>query len=79
MDIHVERVEVLETGHGLKQEYDHSSSVHGLDGPRHEIGRERFKVLQDAHAVRLTENAMRVFVVAVPEITSIACIDCLGL
>jgi hypothetical protein len=66
--VHGERVELLERRHRLEQQHDDAAALDRLDGAREQVGRQRLKVLQHAHAVGLAHDGVRLFVVAVANV-----------
>lgn len=65
---HGHGVELLERRHGLEQQHDDAATLNGFDGSSQQVGRQGFKILQNAHAKGVTQHGMRLFVVAITDV-----------
>jgi len=68
MDVHDDRVQLLQTGHRPHQKYHKSSSLDSLDGPAQQIGCKCFEILQDEHLICITQYFVRLLVICVPNL-----------
>ena len=68
MNIHDDRVQLLQTGHRPHQKYHKSSSLHSLNGPAQQIGCNCFEILQDEHLKCITQYFVRLLVIGVPNL-----------
>lgn len=68
MDVHRQGVELLQTAHTLEQHDDKTSSFDGFDGTGEKVGSDGFEVLQNAHAVGVSENLLRLLVVNIADV-----------
>ena len=68
MHVHRQRVQLRQRVHVGEQKDDDAPALHGLHRPRQQVGRQRLKVLQHEHTVRIPENLMRVVVIAVADV-----------
>ena len=66
--VHRDRVELLEGSQRVKEHDDNSTTLNCLQGPAEHVGRDRLEVLQDAHAEGLTQDLVRVLVVAITNV-----------
>ena len=65
MDGHGQRVTLLQALHTLEQQNYQATALDCLDGPGQKVGSDCLEVLQDAHAVRVAQDAVRVLVVGI--------------
>ena len=68
MDVHPQSIQRLERPHGRQQQDDRTASFDGLDCPGEQIGGDCLEVLQNAHPVRVSEDLVRLVVVAKPDL-----------
>ncbi len=61
---HDHRVELSQGRHVLEEDGDDAASLHRFDGSAKKVGGDRLEILQNQHAVGLTQNVLRVLVVA---------------
>ena len=72
VNVHRHGVQLLQAAHALQQEYNQSSTLYCFDRPCQEIGCKRFEILQDTHAVCVTQN---LFCFLVVDISDVLCRD----
>lgn len=65
---HGHGVQLLQRGHGLKQQNDQSTAFHGLDRPRQQVRRQGLEVLQDTHPVGVPKDLLGLFVVYIADV-----------
>lgn len=65
---HSHSVQLLKRTHGLEQQNNHTTSFDGLNGSCKGVGRNSFKVLEHTHAIRVTENLLRLLIVGVSDV-----------
>lgn len=68
MDIHGDRVELLQTGECVEQKHDNTSTFDSLNGSAENIGSDTLKILNNAHAKSLSQDLVGVLVVAVADV-----------
>lgn len=61
---HRHAVQSAQTFHALQEADNNSSTFNGFDCPGEQIRRDSFEILEDEHVERLTQNLVRVLVVA---------------
>lgn len=65
---HGHGVELLERRHALEQEDNDSTALNGLNSSGEQVGRKCFEILEDAHAVSVSENLLGLLVVSVTDV-----------
>lgn len=66
VDVHGQRVQLLEGRQRFQEQHNDAAAFHGFDRAAQQVGRQGFKVLQHAHAVRVAEDLFAFMVVRPP-------------
>lgn len=67
---HSHGIKLLERGHGLEQQNNHSPSLDGFYCPCEQIRRDGLKILQDQHPISISENLMGFLIISVNQVNS---------
>ena len=65
MDIHRQRVELLQAVHALQKQQHHTTSLNSFDRARKKVGGHGFEVLKNAHPVCVSQNLLGFLIVDV--------------
>lgn len=68
MYVHRHRVQLLQRVYRSQQNYDNSTSLNRFNRPCQQIWGECFKILENAHSIRVSQNFMRLCIIAVANI-----------
>jgi hypothetical protein len=68
MDVHGHCVQLLQAAHTLQQQNHQSASLDCLNRAREQVWCQGLEVLEDAHAVCVTENLLRLLVVNISDV-----------
>lgn len=68
VDIHTQAVKLLQTCHCVEKHDNKTTTLDSLDSTTKHIGSYALEVLKDAHAECLTQDLVRVLVIAVSDV-----------
>ena len=68
VNIHRDWIELLQASESVEKHHDSATTFYSLDGSTEDIRCDTLEVLQDAHAKGLTQDLVRVFIVAIPDV-----------
>lgn len=66
--VHRYRIKLFQTCQSVEKHDNHATTFDSFHGSAQHVGRDGFEVLQDAHAERLSENLVRVLIIAIPNV-----------
>lgn len=68
MDVHGQRVQLLEAVHAFQKQQDEAATLDGLHGAGEKVWRDGLEVLQDAHAIGIAHDLICFLVVYIADV-----------